>query len=1651
MDTEVWPFDAIGKSALGATLEVRQHVAPEAVALSDGRGVLTHGQLSRASDHIAAILRSKRVGPGSTVGIWMDRRVEAVVGMLAVLKAGAAYVPLEPDQPAERLQYMVRDSRCLAVLTQPSYTREAERSGVQLVVVEEPFESIQRDSGAELAAPSGPYEVAHSNDVAYVIYTSGSTGPPKGVAATYGGLLNLCRWHIGRYEVSPQDRVVQVASFAFDASVWDLWPNLLAGAAIYLVPEDIRVDNDLLIDYLMDRAATISFLPTPLAERLLRSQRCLKMSTLRYLLVGGDTLRVRPLAGCPFSVINHYGPTEATVLATAGEVTASGVGALPTIGRPIPNVKVYLLDSDLNTVPRGAIGEIYIAGAGVARGYVGNPRNTAASFLPDPFLSEPGSRMYRTGDLARWLATGDLEFLGRSDRQVKVRGQRIELGELESVLLSHPQVSQAVVEPFFSPKGDQGLTAYVATTSLTSQDIRSYLMARLPQKMLPQRILVLPELPLTTSGKLDRKAILKLTSELSLTSDPLEPRDHVEATVLRLWDQFLGRPQALDENYFATGGESLGAADLLANVYRELGVRVSLSEFTREPTPGALVTRIRADKNTVRMEPSAQPASSISPGQRSLWFLHQIEPGSSAYNIPIAYWVHGKLIPEMLRAALSEIVLRHQGLRTYFIEENGVLMARVADNPPVRFQIRDVGDPERGSGDNEAMRLARIEARIPFRLEREIPIRAVLFKVRPDLHLLLVLVHHIAFDGTSLLIFESELSESCRAFIQSGSSGPITGEFRPGVSAREPQDDAYSDEDIAFWRETLAGAPPMIQLATKTRPRIVGTSRGGVTTRILDSRLWCQAKELGRKNGATPFTLLLALYATLLGRYAGQSDVVIGVPAALGGRHGHTIGFHLNTLPLRVDLSGSPDLAELLRRARRTTVTAYEHRNVPFDRVVQALRPLRDPSFHPIFQTSLVVQPPGGTGVAVPSLRFEPVRIWNNTAKFDLSLLAFEVGANLELVLEYNSQLFEGWWAKRMLGHLEALLGEAVAFPDKDITALPFMPTRERRFAAGAYSGVSQQRDPNLKIEHLFEEQARLSPRRVAVSEGPRELNYSELNELADYFGELIRRYVGGEGDVVGVCMTRCIEWVATLLGTLKAGGAYLPLDPSLPRQRLEYMIRDSACRLVVTQHEYADSFAGLGIPVVIAESPSAKPIVTARGRRPELGGGAALAYVIYTSGSTGKPKGVLAPHTSMVNRLLWMRESFPPADDDLSCQRTPLSFVDSLTETLGPLISGCPLKLIGEDSTRDLDRLMFEIHASRATRLVIVPSLLSRLVANIHAAEWLATLRTCFVSGEPLKASLAREFARVLPRCQLVNLYGSSEIAGDVTFHAPSPGHVDEAIGRPLPNVTCYVLDNKLQPVPLGVSGRLWIGGDALARGYIRSPSLTALRFRPDPYSAKPGARMYDTGDLVHCRRDGALVYHGRDDRRVKIGGARVELDEVESVMAACPGVEQVAVLLREIKGGEIVHLAAAVVPSGPELDLSVLRRHLQAQLPQYMIPSIIVSQPTLPRLATGKIDRRALTELFFKTVSTEDFAPSVSTADRLKEIWSQLLGQSDLPDQGSLFDLGATSLLLLEAKARITQSFGLELPVMTFFEYPSIRLLAEHINERLGAASSS
>jgi len=1658
------------EQCLPELFEARVEHSPDAIALVSENQQLTYRDLNRRANQLAHYLQELGVGAETRVGICLRRTPQAIIAMLGVLKAGAAYFAQDVGQPRERLLFMLEDCGVKLLLTEPDVAEQFSDTGLHTISLKDEWETIEKCS------TNNPSTQVSPDNLACVIYTSGSTGNPKGVMVTQRSLTFYAHAAAQMYDISAADRVLQFTSLGVDASIEEIYPILTQGGGLVLRDEEMMASAADFLSRCGHLGITLLSMPTAWFHVLTTGKDVYewweRASSVRLVTFGGDRVlpeRVREFVahvGDRVRLINSYGPTETTVVSTIGEYDRDHSFDDIGIGRPIANTLVYIVDKSLRSVPVGVSGELLIGGDGVARGYLSRPDLTAQQFMPNPFASIPGDRVYRTGDHVRYLPSGNIEFFGRRDHQVKIRGFRIETGEIEAALRTHDAVKEAAVIASEERPGEKRLVAYVVWNDPAQEQagigaLREYLKHKLPGHMMPSFFVVMDELPLTAYRKVDRHALPKPDGLSEWSHLYIAPRTPVEEMLAGIWANVLGVDQVgVEDNFFDVGGHSLLATQLISRIRETFAVELPLRALFEQATVASLAERVeqlwRGGPGTVAPQLSPVDRSQPLPlsfAQQRLWFLDQLEPGSPLYNIPEAVQLSGPLDIHALERSINELIRRHEGLRTSFVTGSGGTAQVIVDNVPRALAVEDLTTLAEETRREELQRLLDEEAQQPFDLAHGPLLRVRLFRLSAEEHVLAVTMHHIISDEWSMRILQRELGVLYESY-RVGTESPLA-ELRIqyadyAVWQRNWLQGEVLERELSYWRKQLAGAPALLELpADRARPA-VQTHRGAYQRVRLSAETTRALKELSRRHNATLFMTVLAGFQALLSRWSGTTDVVVGTPVA-GRTQGETeavIGFFVNTLALRTDLSENPTFSELVKRVREVCLGAYAHQEVPFEKLVEELGVERDLSRTPLFQVMLAWQNAGEEELKLSGLRMVRVEedLSSSRAKFDLLLSLGEFHGEIGGTLEYNVDLFHSETIERVVAQLERVLAAVAEDEECRVGELPLLSEAEREQVVVEWNRGTPYPVQGSVIAR-FEREVERRPESIAVKFEDEAVSYGELNRRANQLAHYLRRHGVGPEIRVGLLLERSVAMVVSVLAVLKAGGAYVPLELAAPAERIAFMLEDSGCALLLAQGEFDQSDASYSGDVLKLESLWPEIAKELDSNLNVAVHAENVAYVIYTSGSTGKPKGVMVTHGNVLRLLDATAAWFGFGSEDVWTMFHSYAFDFSVWELWGALLYGGKLVVVPYWVSRTPEAYYELLQREQVTVLNQTPSAFRQLQPFVEQTP-VERLRVVIFGGEALElSSLQSWYERYGERGpQMVNMYGITETTVHVTYRLLSAADVvsgrGSLIGRRIPDLELYLLDERQEPVPVGVAGELYVGGGGVARGYLNRAELTAQRFIPHPFSSEAGARLYRTGDLGRYLADGDVEYLGRVDQQVKIRGYRIETGEVAAALRSHEAVAAAVVLAWSDNSGE-QRLVGYVVPrSGVELQATELRNHMRERLPDYMVPAYLVQLESLPLTANGKLDRRQLPAPQTETLSRNYEPPNTVVEEKLAAVWAEVLGTDRVGIKENFFALGGDSIRSVRVLA-LAREQGLQFSLQQLFQYQTVAELAGVVSE--------
>jgi amino acid adenylation domain-containing protein len=1639
---------------------------PDAIAVTFQADKMTYRELNRRANQLAHLLHGLGVGPDVSVGICVERSLLMPVGVLGVMKSGGTYVPIDPAYPKDRQTFMLEDTRTPVLLTQSKLAESLPETDARVISMDADWDVIARQSDAN------PKSGVEAENLLYVVYTSGSTGRPKGVAWSHAALANMIHWILEDSPLRLGSRVVNFASLSFDVSSQEFFPTLCTGATLVFMPEEIRKDAERLFEFIAEQKVERLFIPFVALQQFIEVSELhedIKLS-LKEIITAGEQLQAtqslraffEKLPDCNFH--NFYGPSEGNIVTVYQlEGPPQQWPSLPSIGVPISNTQVYVLDESLNPTPVGVPGELHIAGTVLARCYLNRPDMTAEKFIPNPFGQDGGDRMYRTGDLARYLADGKLEFLGRIDSQVKIRGYRVELGEIETVLAQHPAVKEAVVLAR-EIGGQKKLVGYVVGQSggATTKELRSYLQERLPDYMVPATFVTMESFPLSPNRKVDRQALPTPDRSKEEKKNVYEPpRNTIEEYLAGMWAGLLDQERVgIHDNFFELGGHSLLATQVVSRIKQKFSLQVSLRTLFEKPTVAGLAGAIEAAVGGAEAvdapmigHVSASSGLPLSFAQQRLWFFDELQPNSPFYNIPGAVRFKGDLDVSVLRRAFKEIVRRHESLRTTFTSIDGRPAQKI--NPGVDWDfptidLSSLGERERA---DKAASLLAEEAERPFVLSEGPLFRGSLLKLSEGEHILLLNMHHIISDGWSIGIVINEAAALYDAFLR-GQPSPLPelpiqyADF--AVWQRERLQGETLEKLITYWMERLEGDIPVLQLPTDHPRPAVQTFNGDTHSFALPRPLSDSLNDLSQREGATLFMTLLAAFNTLLYRYSGQEHIIVGTPIANRNREEieGLVGFFVNTLVIRTELSSDLTFRELMAQVKAETLGAYDHQDMPFERLVEELKQERDPSYPPVCQVMFVLQNTPASRLELPGVMLESVDVDTGTSKFDLTVWMTEKEEGFDVFFEYNTDLFDLSTVRRMSRHFQSILESVAADSEQTISSVPLLAGDEMRQLLTEWNGARKDYGEYMPVHKQFEAQVQRTPDAIAIISGSEKLTYLDLNRRANQLARRLRRLGVGPDVCAAIFAGRSVEAATAMLAALKAGGAYAHIDPSYSREERDLILEAAKMPVVLTVRRLLEDVSANNSWVVCLDTDWQE---IASEESTDLGtasGGENIHSVAYTFDSAGRPRGVATSDASLANLLAWHLQTSGLHGGVRTMQFARPGAGMTFHEFFPAWCSGGTVIVAPEDVRVNGPELLRFIETESIERIFVPLATLHQLSKAASARGDLpASLKEVVTGGES---------ARVTPQIEklfsdsdgrkLCLIYGELE-AQAATFAglegSPSDWPEHPAAARPVENHQVYLLDGGLAPVPVGVVGELHISGAGLARGYLNLPVATAERFIPNPFGELPGTRMYKTGKLGRRLADGRIEILERADQQAEIRGYRIALGEVEAALNEHSSVEDAAVIVVEPRPG-LRRLVAYVAGKDQEQDLAgELRNFLKQRLPVHMTPTVFMMMEALPLDRGGELDRGALpapeiTEL----ESREEFVPPRTAAEKaLAEIWCELLGVEQVGAHDDFFEMGGHSLLATRLVSQIKKRLSVQLQLRKIFEDSSLRGLASAV----------
>ena len=1614
---------------------------PQNIAVAYENNKLTYNELNEKANCLAGYLRENGVGPESIVGLILDKSLEMIIAIIGILKAGGAFLPIDSQYPEERIKYMLEDSKARILLTQSSLIEKISALTFDGKIIDVNDEKYYQYSCCNID------NINSVNDLAYVIYTSGSTGRPKGVAINNRGMINSILFMADAFNIQEGERELQFASYSFDASVCEIFTALIKGAELYIPSREVINNTKQMQEYLIKNKITAAIFPPPYLNNLEYD----KKMQLKTLITAGSETTSELLDKWKNDVayVNAYGPTETSICAATWQYSNEGSLRRVPIGRPIDNTNIYIVDKNNKLQPIGIPGELCVSGEGLARGYLNRPELTTEKFVENPFTA--GTRMYRTGDLARWLPDGNIEFLGRIDQQVKIRGFRIELGEIENQLLKNESIREAAVLDKQDEQGDKYLCAYIVSErEIAVSELRKSLARVLPDYMIPEYFMRIGEIPLTPNGKINRRALPEPCGKINTGIEYVPPRNETEEKLIEIWNQVLSVEKiGIDDDFLTLGGHSLKAIKIVSIIQKEFGVLISAGEIFSNPTVRQLGEYLGKTKECTYSSIEAveeKEVYNVSSAQKRLFALNQFSKSETNYNIPIVMIVEGSLQKNKVEEAFSKLVNRHEAFRTSFELKDGEIMQRIHKEVKFRMEYKEI------NGSQEEIIQSQINKFIkPFDLANAPLLRVKLLKLSEKKYILMLDMHHIISDGTSMSIIMDEFARLYK------------GESLEEVKVQYKDYSAWENKMIAsdvmkkqeeYWIKRFSDEIPVLDLpADYPRPSIQNFEGASLSFSV-DKQLAEKLKRVSKANGATLYMTLLSAYYVLLSKYSGQEDIIVGSPIA-GRSHAdlqNTVGMFVNTLAIRNYPEESKNFSKFLQEVKESALGAYGNQDYQFDRLVEKLDIRRDLSRNPLFDVMFVLQNTDTKEIELDNIKIKQYEYESRISKFDITLEAEEKEEEIEFRIEYCTKLFKRETIERMIRHFTNILEIAADNPEIKLAEIDMLSEEEKKKIVIEFNNTKVEYSKDKTIYELFEKQVEKTPDKIAVIFENSKLTYRELNESANSLAAVLRQKNVKPDTIVGIMAERSLEMIIGIMGILKAGGAYLPIDSEYPEDRIKYMLEDSDAKILLTQKRFLNKAEFKGIVLDLNNKELYK------GRTDNLtkvNKANDLAYIIYTSGSTGKPKGAMIEHYSLVNRLNWMQNKYPIGEEDVILQKTPITFDVSVWELFWWSIQGSRLCLLSPEDHKKPEKIIEAINKNKVTTLHFVPSMLDIFLEYIKDENKLYkanTLKKVFASGEALNSKQVRLFNNIFKNLQteLFNLYGPTEATVDVTFfNCPKKEDIDDVpIGKPIDNIRIYIVDKNSKLQPIGIAGELCIAGDGLARGYLNRPELTKTKFIENPFES--GERMYRTGDLVRWLPDGNISYLGRIDNQVKIRGFRIELGEIENQLLKNQEIKEAVVLTKQDNQGN--KYLCAYISADREITVSELRRNLSQRLPDYMIPAYFIQMESFPLMPNGKINRKALPEPTGEiNIGIEYAAPRNEMEEKLVRIWSNVLGVEKVGIDDDFFALGGHSLKAIKMVSIIQKELSVSISVSEVFSNPTVRQLGEYIGKARRSIYSS
>ncbi len=1604
---------------------------PDNSAVFFKESTLTYFVLNQRANQLANYISHKNaIKKGDIIGVFLPKSDAGIIALLAILKLGAVYLPIDTNYPKERIDYLIKDS------------------GLKLLITDSP-EALLTDDSETIALQSINFDdyngenintVISPNDLAYIIYTSGSTGQPKGVLIEHTSSINMSIDQIKSFEIIKDDKVVWFASVAFDASISEIMMSLYSGGLLCIPTEEVIKDKDKFVSFLKETKATVVTFP-PSYLGLLSEE---DISGLRCIITAGESAnstKANAVLKSGIAYYNAYGPTECSVCATIYKLSENDFDKINIpIGKPISNSKIYILDEALKPLPIGVAGKIYISGTGVGRGYLNKPELTSEKFTANPF--QKGERIYDTGDLGCWLADGNIEFLGRKDHQVKIRGYRVELGEIENTILQYSDTLKQVVVEVKENNHEKVLAAYlVGTEPINKSELKNFLQKALPDYLVPGFYITLDNLPLTPNGKIDRKALPDITSNDVIRSTYTAPRNETEKSLVLIWQEVLGIQKiGITDNFFDLGGHSLITGQVINRIHKQLGKSVSFKTFFTNPSIEQLSRQLQENNYLAIPKTPAANSYPLTASQKRLWILSQLDGATLAYNMPAAVKLTGIIDFQKFQESFNFLIQRHEILRTYFkTNADEEVNQYILPAEEVNFKIGEKNYSLVENNKEFTADYLQNKNRQPFNLEQAPLIRASLIKLKKDEYVFFLSLHHIIGDGWSIELLISEVVKTYNALMQGKtiSFPELNIQYKDyAVWLIEELHNEKYQQSKEYWLSQFAGELPVLDLpGSKARP-LVQTYNGDSVTHQFSNAFLEKLKEFSKEHDVTLFMTLMAGINALLHRYTGQNDIILGTPIA--GRE-HTdlenqMGLYLNTLAIRTQLKEENSFLDLVTQQKDILLSAYDHQNYPFDELVGKLNLKRDTSRSVLFDVLVVLQNQEQlnnlNNEELIDLEIGKFELKTKTSQFDVSFIFVET-EGLDLRIEYNTDIYDGYLIERIFDHFENLISQTLKQPEKPINEIDYLTEKEKNHLLFELNKTAVEYPKDKTVLDLFEEQAAKTPDSIALVFEETKLTYKELdeesNQLAAY---LIKNYAIETDDLVGIILNRSERMIISIFGILKAAGAYVPMDVNYPQDRVDFITRDAKLKVNIDEVEFAKFKAD-------QDSYSTKAI-----EREDLINH--LAYCIYTSGSTGNPKGVLNHHAGLYNRLLWMQSYLNVEENEVFLQKTPYTFDVSVWELILPFITGSTLVIAKPEGHKDTAYLQEIISKKQVSIVHFVPSMLGVFLLDADS-EKCSSLSHIVCSGEELPALMAQECKEKIVQAKLHNLYGPTEAAIDVTAINLSEIDVIKegvSIGKPIANTSIYIVNSLLGLQPFGIPGELLISGIQVARGYLNLPEQTKDRFIADPF--REGYHVYRTGDIAQWKPDGSIHYMGRIDNQVKIRGNRIELGEVENAVMSYGGIQQAVAAPKELNGEKVL-AAYYLLERETTVDKAAIRTYLQGKLPEYMVPGFYIELETLPMTSSGKVDRKLLPGIAGDDlIRAEYVSPGNQTEEKLAEVWQDILGIEKVGITDNFFELGGDSIRALRILGKINKDLNINYKLADIYALPTIERLLSIETER-------